>query len=165
VSKLASKKVVFRGALKLNSKTMKFIKEFKDFAMRRNVLDMAVGIIIGATFGKIIASLVSDVLMPPIGLLVGGLNFTDIVITLKGAVLDPVTGGVLKEAVILKIGSFIQTLVDFLIIACAIFILIKGVNRMNRKKEEVPAPAAPPEPSNEEKLLAEIRDLLKDRRQ
>jgi large conductance mechanosensitive channel len=138
---------------------MKILDEFKEFAVRGNVIDLAVGIIIGAAFGKIVSSLVNDVIMPPIGLLLGGMNFTDIHITMKNAITDPASGKILKAAVDLKIGSFIQTLVDFTIIAFSIFMLVKGVTRMNRKKEE--APAAPPEPTKEETLLTEIRDLLK----
>lgn len=139
---------------------MSILKEFKAFAMRGNVVDMAVGIIIGGAFGKIVSSLVNDVIMPPIGLLVGGVNFTDIKITIKEAV-TAVDGSVIP-AVTLNLGNFIQTLVDFTIIAFAIFLMIKGMNALNRKaKEEPAAPAPPPQPSNEEKLLAEIRDLLK----
>ncbi|MGC8864443.1 MAG: large-conductance mechanosensitive channel protein MscL [Bacteroidales bacterium] len=139
---------------------MSIIKEFKAFAMRGNVVDMAVGIIIGGAFGKIVSSLVNDVIMPPIGLLVGGVNFTDIKITIKEAV--TAADGSIVPAVTLNLGSFIQTLVDFTIIAFAIFLMIKGMNALNRKKNEEPAaPAPPPQPSNEEKLLAEIRDLLK----
>ncbi len=134
---------------------MSVIKEFKDFAMRGNVIDMAVGIIIGGAFGKIIASFVSDVLMPPIGMLLGGVNFTDFKIQLKEA-----SEGV--EAVTLNYGNFLQVTVDFLIIAFAIFMFIKGMNKLSKKKEEVvEAPPAPPAPSNEEVLLGEIRDLLK----
>jgi large conductance mechanosensitive channel len=136
------------------------LKEFKEFAMKGNVMDMAIGIIIGAAFGKIVASLVADVIMPPIGLLIGGVSFTNIVITMRDAVLDPATGKVLHEAVVLKLGNFLQTLFDFLVIAAAIFMMIKGMNRLNKKKEE-PAPAAPPAPTTEEVLLTEIRDLLK----
>jgi len=141
---------------------MSLIKEFKTFAMRGNVIDMAVGIIIGAAFGKIIASLVSDVIMPPIGLLVGGIDFTSIVITMKDAVMDPVSGEVVSAAVVMKVGTFIQTFVDFIIIAFAIFLMIKGINKLDKKKEE-PAtpPPPPPPPSKEEELLREIRDLLK----
>jgi len=135
------------------------LKEFKEFAMKGNVVDMAVGIIIGAAFGKIIASLVSDVIMPPIGVLIGGLSFTDIKIMMKDAVTDPATGKVIKEAVAIKIGNFIQTLVDFTIIAFAIFMMVKGMNKISKKKEEAPAP--PPVPTKEQELLAEIRDLLK----
>ena len=135
---------------------MSLIKEFKTFAMRGNVIDMAVGIIIGMAFGKIVASLVADLIMPPIGLLVGGIDFTTIAITLKDQVTDPASGEVIKEAVVMKIGTFIQTLVDFLIIAFAIFMMIKGINRLDRKKEE---PAAPP--TKDQELLTEIRDLLR----
>lgn len=139
---------------------MSILKEFKAFAMRGNVVDMAVGIIIGGAFGKIVSSLVNDVIMPPIGLLVGGVNFTDIKITIKEAV--TAADGSVIPAVTLNLGNFIQTLVDFTIIAFAIFLMIKGMNALNRKaKEEPAAPTPPPEPSNEEKLLAEIRDLLK----
>jgi large conductance mechanosensitive channel len=138
---------------------MSIFKEFKDFAMKGNVIDLAVGIIIGAAFGKIVSSIVNDIIMPPIGLLVGGISFTDIAIVMKDAVVDPVTGKVIKAAVSLKVGNFIQTLVDFAIIAFAIFLLVKGINRMSRKKEE--APAAPPAPTKTETLLEEIRDELK----
>jgi large conductance mechanosensitive channel len=138
---------------------MKIVKDFKEFAIKGNMIDLAVGIIIGAAFGKIIASLVNDVIMPPIGLLLGGMNFTDIHITMKDAITDPATGKILKEAVNLRIGSFIQALVDFTIIAFSIFLIVKGVSRMNRKKEE--APVAPPSPTKDQELLTEIRDLLK----
>jgi large conductance mechanosensitive channel len=133
---------------------MSMMKEFREFAMRGNVMDMAVGIIIGAAFGKIVASFVNDVLMPPLGLALGGVDFSDLVITMKEA-----SGEV--AAVTLNYGSFVQTVVDFAIIAFAIFMLIKTMNSL-KKKEEV-KPAAPPQPSAEETLLTEIRDLLKDR--
>jgi large conductance mechanosensitive channel len=133
---------------------MSMMSEFRDFAMRGNVVDMAVGIVIGAAFGKIVSSFVSDVLMPPIGILLGGVDFTDLAFTLKEA-----SGEV--AAVTLNYGTFVQTVVDFVIIAFAIFMVIKAMNRM-KKKEEAPPPA-PPEPSAEEKLLGEIRDLLKQR--
>ena len=139
---------------------MGMVKEFKEFAMRGNVMDMAVGIIIGGAFGKIISSFVADVLMPPIGVLLGGTDFTGLKIILKDKVVE--ADKIVKEAVTLNYGNFIQVTIDFLIIAFAIFMMIKMMNSMNRK--EVPAPAAPappPEPSNEEKLLTEIRDLLK----
>jgi large conductance mechanosensitive channel len=139
---------------------MGILKEFKAFAMRGSVMDLAVGVIIGAAFGKIVSSFVSDVLMPPLGLLLGGVNFTDIKITLHQAVVDG-TGKVLKEAVYLKIGNFIQALVDFLIIAFSIFMLVKGINSISKKKEE--APAAPPAPTKDQELLTEIRDLLKNK--
>ncbi|MBN1199878.1 MAG: large-conductance mechanosensitive channel protein MscL [Bacteroidales bacterium] len=140
---------------------MSLLKEFKTFAMRGNVIDMAVGIIIGAAFGKIVASLVADIIMPPIGLLVGGIDFTAILITLKHPVLDPVTGEVIKAGVVMKIGTFIQTLVDFIIIAFAIFLMIKGINKLDRKKEEPAVPSTPPPPTRDQELLTEIRDLLK----
>jgi large conductance mechanosensitive channel len=138
---------------------MGIVKEFKQFAMKGNVVDMAVGIIIGAAFGKIVSSLVADVIMPPIGMLIGGITFTDIVISLRHAVTDPATGKIIKEAVNLKLGNFLQTVFDFLIVAFAIFMMIKGMNRMKKKEEETPA--APTEPTAQEKLLTEIRDLLK----
>ncbi|GAB4183833.1 MAG: large-conductance mechanosensitive channel protein MscL [Wenzhouxiangellaceae bacterium] len=131
---------------------MSIMSEFKAFAMRGNVVDMAVGIIIGGAFGKIVSSLVNDVIMPPIGLLVGGVDFTDLAVTLK-----PATDTV--EAVTLNYGAFIQTALDFIILAFAIFIMIKAMNNLKKKEEE--KPAEPPKQSNEEKLLAEIRDLLK----
>ena len=138
---------------------MKIIKEFKDFAVRGNMIDLAVGIIIGAAFGKIIASLVSDIIMPPIGLLLGGVNFTDIKVLMREATLDPATGKILKGAVTLNIGNFIQTFVDFLIIAFAIFMLVKGIIRMQKKKEE--GPPAAPAVTREQELLGEIRDILR----
>ncbi len=137
---------------------MKIFKEFKEFAMRGNVIDLAVGIIIGAAFGKIISSVVNDVIMPPIGLLVGGIDFKDIAFTLSAPELDA-TGKVIKEAVSIRIGNFIQTVVDFLIVAFAIFMLIKGVNNLSKKKKAEPAP--PPAPTKDQELLTEIRDLLK----
>jgi len=132
---------------------MSLIKEFKAFAMRGNVVDLAVAVIIGGAFGKIVASFVADVLMPPIGLLLGGMEFTDLMIVLKEA-----NGDV--PAVTLKYGAFIQTVVDFLIVAFAIFMMIKGINA-TKKKEEAAPPPPPPEPTKEEQLLTEIRDLLK----
>lgn len=131
---------------------MSMIQEFKTFAMRGNVVDMAVGIIMGGAFGKIVSSFVADVIMPPIGLIIGGVNFTNLSITMKEAVGD-------AAAVTLNYGKFIQSVVDFVIIAFAIFIAVKAMNAL-KKKEEL-APASPPPPSNEETLLAEIRDLLK----
>jgi large conductance mechanosensitive channel len=133
---------------------MGIIKEFKTFAMRGNVVDMAIGIIIGGAFGKIVSSLVADVLMPVLGLIVGGINFSDFSITLKKATED-------AAAVTLNYGSFIQTVFDFTIMAFAVFLLIKGMNAVKKKEEE--APATPPAPSKEEELLAEIRDLLKNK--
>jgi len=135
---------------------MALLKEFKDFAMRGNVIDLAVGVIIGGAFGKIIASLVADVIMPPIGLLVGGVNFVDLKWVMKPA---EVVNGVKKAAVTLNYGNFLQVTFDFLIVAFCIFLFVKGMNSMSKKKEEVaPAPA---EPTKEEQLLTEIRDLLK----
>ncbi len=134
---------------------MKLVQEFKQFAMRGNVMDMAVGIIIGAAFGKIVSSFVADVLMPPLGLLIGGVDFSNLAIVMKQAVGD-------TPAVTLGYGKFIQTVVDFLIIAFAIFLVIKGMNSLNRKKEAAPAP--PPAPPKQEVLLTEIRDLLKERK-
>jgi len=131
---------------------MKFFDEFKKFAMRGNVIDLAVGIIVGSAFGKIVSSLVADIIMPPIGLLLGGVDFSNFVITLKHAEGD-------QPAVLLRYGLFINTLIDFIIIAFAIFTLIKGINSLKKKEEEKPAVA--PEPSAEIKLLTEIRDLLK----
>jgi large conductance mechanosensitive channel len=141
---------------------MKILKDFKEFAMRGNVVDLAVGVIIGGAFGKIVASLVADVIMPPIGLLVGGVTFTDLKIVMKpAAVID----GVEKAAVTLNYGSFLQVTFDFIIVAFAIFMFIKLINKMNKKKVEVPAaPAPPPAPTKEEVLLAEIRDILKEKK-
>jgi len=135
---------------------MGMVSEFKDFAMRGNVVDMAVGIVIGGAFGKIVSSFVADVLMPPIGLLLGNVDFSDLAITLREASGD-------SAAVLLKYGSFINTVIDFIIIAFAIFLVVKGMNSLKKKEEAAPAPAAPPAPSNEEVLLAEIRDALRAR--
>lgn len=131
----------------------KFFKEFKEFAMRGNVMDMAVGIIIGGAFGKIVSSFVADIIMPPLGLLIGGVDFSDLALTLKQATLT-------ESAVTLNYGMFIQNIVDFLIIALAIFMMIRLLNSFKRKQEA--APAAPPAPTKEETLLTEIRDLLKE---
>ena len=133
---------------------MSVVKEFKEFVMRGNVIDLAVGIVIGAAFGKIVSSLVADVIMPPVGLLLGGVNFTNLKLVLG----PPLAGG---EPVTLNYGNFIQVLVDFLIVAFAIFLVIKAINRMKRKEEA--APAAPPAPTRDQQLLTEIRDLLKAR--
>lgn len=140
---------------------MNIVKEFKDFAMKGNVVDMAVGIIIGGAFGKIVSSVVNDIIMPPIGLLMGGVNFTDLKVTLKAAQMDAATGKML-DAVTLNYGQFLQTTVDFLIVAFAIFMMIKALNSF--KKKEVAKPAAPPAPTKEELLLSEIRDILKTRK-
>lgn len=136
-----------------------FIKEFKDFAMKGNVVDMAVGIIIGGAFGKIVSSFVNDVLMPPIGMLIGGVDFTNLKYVMQEAVVE--NGETIKEVVSLNYGSFIQTVIDFLIIAFAIFIAIKAMNSL--KKKEEPAPAAPAEAPADIKLLQEIRDELRKR--
>lgn len=129
---------------------MSLISEFKDFAVKGNMVDMAVGIIVGGAFGKIVSSFVEDVLMPPIGMLLGGVDFTDLGITLKQAAEG-------AEAVVLRYGSFIQTVIDFLIIAFAIFIVVKWINSLKKQQEEAP----PPEPPKQEVLLEEIRDLLR----
>ena len=134
---------------------MKWINEFKTFAMRGNVLDMAVGIILGGAFGKIVSSLVADIIMPPIGVLIGGVNFTEWKFKLQEAVME--AGQVVKPAVTLNIGNFIQTLFDFIIIAFSIFLMITAINKLNKKKETKPAP-----PSKQEELLTEILDLLKN---
>jgi large conductance mechanosensitive channel len=133
-------------------------KEFKEFAMRGNVVDVAVGIIIGAAFGKIVTSFVSDVVMPPIGLLMGNVDFSNLFVSLGG---DFATISAAEDAgaPIIKYGVFINTVLDFIIVAFAIFMVIKAMNKL--KKQQETAPAAPPEPSAQEKLLAEIRDELK----
>jgi large conductance mechanosensitive channel len=133
---------------------MSILKEFREFAVKGNVVDMAVGVIIGGAFGKIVSSLVSDVIMPPIGMLIGGVDFKDLAIVLQEA-----QGEV--EAVTLKYGAFIQNVFDFLIIALAVFGMVKALNSMKKAPVEEPAPVAEPEPTAEEKLLTEIRDLLK----
>lgn len=131
---------------------MGMMSEFKKFAMKGNVVDMAVGIVIGAAFGKIVSSFVNDILMPPIGMMIGGVDFSQLSYTLKEAVGE-------TAAVTINYGNFIQTALDFIIIAFAIFMVVKGMNRMKKKEEA--KPAEPPKPTNEEVLLAEIRDLLK----
>jgi large conductance mechanosensitive channel len=136
------------------------LKEFKAFAMRGNVIDMAVGVIIGSAFSKIVSSLVSDILMPPLGLLLGRVDFKDLVITLKKAQYAD-TGQLIADAVAIRYGVFLDNLIAFLIVAAALFILVKAINAM-QKKEPAPAPVPPP-PSKQEVLLEEIRDLLKDR--
>ncbi|MBN1294431.1 MAG: large-conductance mechanosensitive channel protein MscL [Candidatus Latescibacteria bacterium] len=131
---------------------MGMIKEFKEFAIKGNVIDMAVGIIIGAAFGKIVSSLVADVVMPPIGAILGGVDFSGLALTVKAAAGD-------MPAVVISYGKFIQTLIDFTIIAFAIFMMVKSINSLKRKEEALPTP--PPAPTKEEMLLTEIRDLLK----
>ena len=142
---------------------MSFIQDFKAFALKGNVVDMAVGVLIGGAFGKIVTSVVNNIIMPPIGVLTGGVDFTDLKVTLKEAVMDG--ENVVSEAVTLNYGQFIQDVVDFLIIAFCIFLMIKGIAALTRKKkaEDDAAPAPEPEPSAEEKLLTEIRDLLKNK--
>jgi large conductance mechanosensitive channel len=130
------------------------LQEFKTFAAKGNMIDMAVGIIIGAAFGKVISSLVADVIMPPLGLVIGGVNFSDLALTLKAASGD-------QPAVVIAYGKFIQTIVDFLIIAFTIFMGVKAINRLEREKQA--APAAPPAPTKDQELLGEIRDLLRAR--
>ena len=145
---------------------MGFLNEFKAFALKGNVMDMAVGVIIGGAFGKIVTSLVNDVIMPPIGLVVGGVDFTDLKLTLKQQVLDA-AGGVLTPAVTWNYGAFLQQVVDFTILAFCVFMMVKVMNRLTIKKKEeepAPAPAPEPEPTKEELLLTEIRDLLKERK-
>lgn len=134
---------------------MSFISEFKEFAMRGNVVDLAVGVVIGGAFGKIVSSVVADVIMPPLGVLLGGVNFSHLKVVLKAAV-DEKT-----PAVTLNYGSFIQSCVDFIIVAFAIFLLVKTINSL--KRAEAAPPAEPPPPPAQEVLLGEIRDLLKAR--
>lgn len=128
------------------------MSDFKKFAMRGNVVDMAIGIIVGAAFGKIVSSFVKDIMMPPLGLLIGGVDFSDLVVVLKEAVGE-------VEAVTINYGIFIQTIIDFLIVALAIFVAVKVMEKLKKKEEE--APAEPPKPTKEEELLMEIRDVLK----
>lgn len=139
---------------------MSFIQDFKAFALKGNVVDMAVGVIIGGAFGKIVTSIVNNIIMPPIGVLTGGMDFTDLKLVLKDAVKEG--DQVVSEAVTINYGQFIQDVVDFLVIAFCIFLMVKGIAALSRKKEEKPAEPAP-EPSAEEKLLTEIRDLLKNK--
>ena len=142
---------------------MGFISDFKAFLMKGEIVTLATAVIIGGAFGKIVSSLVTDVIMPPIGLLIGGVNFTDLKWEMKPA--EIVNGVEKAAAVTLNYGNFLQVTFDFIIVAFAIFLFIKGMNRLNKKKEEIPAtPPPPPAPSKEELLLAEIRDLLKDKK-
>lgn len=134
---------------------MSILKEFKEFAVKGNVVDMAVGLIIGAAFGKIVTSAVADIIMPPIGVILGGVDFSSLAYTVKAAAGD-------VPAVLINYGQFIQTVIDFTIIAFTIFIVIKAINNLKRKEEEVPE--APSEPTKEELLLTEIRDLLKEQK-
>lgn len=138
---------------------MSILKEFKQFAMRGNVVDMAVGIIIGGAFGKIVTSLVNDIIMPPIGMLIGGVDFAELKVVLKQASVN--AAGAEVPAVTLNYGILVNAIINFLIIAFAIFVVIRAMNSMKKKEEA--APASPPAPSAEEKLLAEIRDILRSR--
>ena len=140
----------------------KFINEFKEFAVKGNAVDMAVGVIIGGAFGKIVTSIVNDIIMPPIGWLIGGVNFSD----LKCELPTVKIGEEELAAATINYGGFIQTIIDFTIIAFCVFLLVKGINKLakKKKKEEEKAPAAPPAPSKEELLLTEIRDLLKEKK-
>ena len=141
---------------------MGFLKEFKAFALKGNVMDMAVGVIIGGAFGKIVTSLVNDVIMPPIGLVVGGVDFTDLKLVIKKAVIEG--GAEIAPAVTWNYGAFIQQVVDFTILAFCVFMMVKIMNKLMKKEEKKSAPAAPPAPTKEELLLTEIRDLLKEQK-
>jgi len=136
----------------------KLIKEFKEFAVKGNAIDMAVGVIIGGAFGKIVSSIVDDIIMPPIGWLIGGVNFSDLKVTLPA---EKIADGIEMQSATINYGNFIQTTIDFVIIALCVFLLVKFINKLSRKKnEETAAPAPPPAPSKEEVLLTEIRDTL-----
>ena len=135
------------------------MKEFKEFAVKGNAIDMAVGIIIGGAFGKIISSLVNDVIMPPIGQMLGGVDFASLFHALGGATYESLVAAEEAGAAVIKYGAFIQTMIDFVIIAFVIFMMVRAMNNLRKKEEE--APAAPPEPSDEVKILTEIRDSLK----
>ena len=137
---------------------MGLVSEYKEFISKGNVVDLAVGVVIGGAFGKIVSSFVADIVMPPLGMLLGGVDFKELKYVMQEAVLDA-DGAVTQAAVSINHGMFIQNVVDFLIIALAIFFVVKGINNMKKKEEA--APAAPPAPSKEEVLLGEIRDLLK----
>lgn len=134
---------------------MSIVKEFKEFAIKGNVVDLAVGVIIGAAFGKIVSSFVADIVMPPLGILIGAVNFSDLVLVLKPAVDEA------HPAVVLAYGKFIQAIFDFTIVAFAIFMAVKGINRLRR--QEAVAPSVPPAPTRQEELLMEIRDALKNK--
>lgn len=140
----------------------KFLSEFKEFALRGNVLDMAIGVVIGGAFGKITTSLVNDVIMPLVGMLIGGIDLSQLDIVLKPAVMNG--NEVATAAVTLGIGTFLTTIIDFILVALVIFIMIKAINRFHKKKEEAPVPEEPKGPTSEE-LLTEIRDLLKEKNQ
>lgn len=140
----------------INLDMSKFIKEFKEFAVKGNAIDMAVGVIIGAAFGKIVSSIVSDIIMPPIGWLIGGMDFVDLKVKLPVNPINP------EVSATINYGVFVQTVIEFVIIAFCVFLLVKGINIMARKKKDE-TPAAPPAPSKEELLLTEIRDILKNK--
>ena len=140
----------------INLDMSKFIKEFKEFAVKGNAVDMAVGVIIGAAFGKIVSSIVSDIIMPPIGWLIGGMDFTDLKVKLPVNPINP------EVSATINYGVFVQTVIEFVIIAFCVFLLVKGINIMARTKKDE-TPAAPPAPSKEELLLTEIRDILKNK--
>ncbi len=136
----------------------KFLNEFKEFAVKGNAVDMAVGVIIGGAFGKIVTSIVSDMIMPPIGWLIGGVNFTDLKVTLPSVSIGDET----MASATINYGNFLQTLIDFVIIAFCVFLLVKGINKLARRNKKEEAAPAPPQPAAEERLLTEIRDLLKN---
>ena len=136
---------------------MGLVKEFREFAVKGNVLDLAIAVVIGAAFGKIVSSIVNDIIMPPLGIIIGGVSFTDIKINLKSAIIDA-TGKVITPAVTMNIGNFIQTTFDFLIIAFCIFLIIKSINKFKKKEEE----EKPSAPSQEQLILGEIRDAIKE---
>jgi large conductance mechanosensitive channel len=141
---------------------MGLISEFKEFAMKGNVIDLAVGVIIGGAFGKIVSSLVDDILMPPVGLLTGKVNFSNLYLNLSGQQYASLEEANKAGAAVIRYGAFLNNMITFLIVAFAVFLLVRAINRLRR--EEAAAPAAPPAPTNEEKLLMEIRDLLATRK-
>ena len=141
----------------------KFMEEFKAFAMRGNVIDLAVGVVIGGAFGKITTSVVNDIIMPAVSMLTGGINFSEWKLVLKEAVLDE-AGAEVAAAISINYGNLISVILDFIIIAFAVFCMVKGINKLYKKPEEAPAEEPVPEPSAEEKLLTEIRDLLKEKK-
>ena len=140
----------------------KFLSEFKEFAVQGNAVDMAVGVIIGGAFGKIVTSIVDDLIMPPIGWLIGGVNFSDLKVTLPS---EKIADGIEMHAATINYGNFVQNLIDFVIIAFCVFLLVKVSNKVAHSKKEAPAPVPAHEPSAEEKLLTEIRDLMKSQKQ
>ncbi len=156
---LFSRKISDKKSFTMGKST--FIQDFKNFAVKGNAIDMAVGVIIGGAFGKIVTSIVNDVIMPPIGWIIGGVNFKDLKFELPAM---QVVDGVEMAAATINYGNFIQTIIDFLIIALCVFFLVRAIMKFNKKKEVPAAPPAPPAPSKEELLLAEIRDLLKEKK-